>query len=65
MTHDDEEYDFHPSQGLGRPHPMPIQNVKFWSPIELPAGGNKKALMNAMEGHILAQAELMGAFTKP
>jgi Raf kinase inhibitor-like YbhB/YbcL family protein len=33
--------------------------------LDLAAGNNKKVLLAAMERHILAQAELMGAFTKP
>ena len=34
-------------------------------PLQLPADGDKKALLKAMEGHILGQAELMGTFAKP
>lgn len=33
--------------------------------LALPAGSGKKALLREMEGHILAQGELMGTFTKP
>jgi len=33
--------------------------------LQLAAGSDKKALLKAMEGHILDQAELMGTFTKP
>ncbi len=33
-------------------------------PLELPAGTGKQAVLQAMEGHILDQAELMGTFSK-
>ena len=33
--------------------------------LDLPAGKDKKQVLKAMEGHILAQAELMGTFTRP
>ena len=33
--------------------------------LDLPVGKDKKQLLKAMEGHVLAQAELMGTFTKP
>jgi len=33
--------------------------------LDLSAGQNKKQVLKAMEGHILAQAELMGTFTRP
>jgi len=32
--------------------------------LDLAAGTNKKQLLRAMEGHILAQAELMGTYTR-
>jgi len=32
--------------------------------LDLAAGANKKQLLRAMEGHILAQAELMGTYTR-
>ena len=40
---------------------------KFYAldtPLELEPGVSKKELMNAMQGHILAQAELMGKFKR-
>ena len=33
--------------------------------LQLPAASDKKTLVKAMEGHVLAQAELMGTFAKP
>ena len=33
--------------------------------LDLPVGKDKKQLLKAMEGHVLAQAALMGTFTKP
>jgi Raf kinase inhibitor-like YbhB/YbcL family protein len=32
--------------------------------LDLPVGKDKKQLLKAMEGHVLAQAELMGTFTR-
>ena len=32
--------------------------------LDLAAGANKKQLLRAMEGHVLAQAELMGTYTR-
>jgi Raf kinase inhibitor-like YbhB/YbcL family protein len=32
--------------------------------LSLPAGANKGAILKALEGHILAQAQLMGTFSK-
>ncbi len=32
--------------------------------LDLPAGANKAALLEAMEGHILAQAEMMGTYSR-
>ncbi len=32
--------------------------------LDLPAGATKKQLLKAMEGHILAQAEVMGTYTR-
>lgn len=33
--------------------------------LQLPAASNKKTLLKGMQGHVLAQAELMGTFTRP
>jgi phosphatidylethanolamine-binding protein (PEBP) family uncharacterized protein len=35
------------------------------TPVALPAGFNRHALIEAMKGHVLAHGEIVGTFAKP
>jgi Raf kinase inhibitor-like YbhB/YbcL family protein len=46
----------------GRPHRYFFKMYALKTKINLPPGATKKQLLKAMEGHILAQTELMGKY---
>jgi Raf kinase inhibitor-like YbhB/YbcL family protein len=60
------------SQQLGYRGPCPPSGTHRYvftlyaldTQLEIPSGASKSQLLRAMEGHILAQAELMGRYTR-
>ncbi len=57
--------------GYGGPRPPNAEHRYFFrafalnTKLDLPEGATKQQVLNASEGHILAQAELMGRFAPP
>lgn len=46
------------------PHPYHFQVFALDTVLDLPKAFNREALLNAMQGHVVAQGELMGTFGK-
>jgi Raf kinase inhibitor-like YbhB/YbcL family protein len=49
----------------GQTHGYVFRLYALDTTLELPAGASKEEILGAMEGHILAQAELVGMYTAP
>ncbi len=47
------------------PHPYHFQVFALDRTLDLPSGFNRAAVLKAMRGHVLAQGELVGRFSKP
>jgi Raf kinase inhibitor-like YbhB/YbcL family protein len=54
-----------PAPPPGPPHRYQFHLHALDHALELPAGLDKKALLAAMEGHVLADAVLVGTFAEP
>jgi Raf kinase inhibitor-like YbhB/YbcL family protein len=46
------------------PHSYHFQVFALDTPLRLPSGFNRHALLRAMEGHVLAKGELVGQFAR-
>jgi len=53
-----------PCPPRGRPHRYVFRLYALDTELDIPPGANKKALLKAMEGHILDQAELVGIYSR-
>ncbi|MFB3893566.1 MAG: YbhB/YbcL family Raf kinase inhibitor-like protein [Phycisphaerae bacterium] len=51
-----------PEPPPGKPHRYIFRLYALDAPLKLSAGADKKALLKAMDGHILAQGELIGKY---
>jgi len=56
---------FGPRPPGSRPHHYHFQLFALDAPLNLPAGADREALLAAMNGHVLAQGDLVGLFGKP
>ena len=48
----------------GRPHRYQFTLYALDQPLDLTAGASKKQVLDAMQGHILAQGQLMGTYQR-
>ena len=53
-----------PCPPLGRPHRYRFTLHALDQPLDLTAGASKKQVIDAMQGHILAQGQLMGTYQR-
>jgi Raf kinase inhibitor-like YbhB/YbcL family protein len=56
---------FGPRPPSSRPHHYHFQLFALDTRLDLPAGSDREALLAAMNGHVLAKADLVGLFGKP
>lgn len=54
-----------PEPPAGKPHRYYFRLYALDAPLDLKAGASKKELLEAMNGHVIAQGELMGMYKRP
>jgi Raf kinase inhibitor-like YbhB/YbcL family protein len=53
-----------PAPPKGKPHRYFFKLYALGATLDLPAGATKDDLLRAMEGHVLAEAQLMGTYSR-
>jgi Raf kinase inhibitor-like YbhB/YbcL family protein len=54
-----------PSPPAGKPHRYYFKLYALDAPLNLPPGATRKQVLAAMEGHVLAEGQLMGTYGRP